>query len=84
MYKTVSLTTNPNADIWIAFGHGTASRTLQVNQLAEKIGLDRCRGLMMFHAISGCDATSGLKTKGKRLWWKSLLKNTKITHTCAE
>ena len=74
------LSTNPNADIWIAFGHGTASRTLHVNQLVEKIGLDRCPGLMMFHAISGCDTTTGLKTKGKRLWWKSLLKNTDITH----
>ena len=72
------LSKNQHADIWIAFGRGKTSRTLHVNHLAETIGLDRCSALMMFHALSGCDTTSGLKSKGKRLWWTTLLKQTQV------
>ncbi len=52
---------NPALDIWMAFGSGKNQRMLHINRLHEIIGQARCHALPIFHAVSGCDTTNGLK-----------------------
>lgn len=62
---------NSAAIIWIAFGSGRNLQMLNVNTIATYLGTEKCIGLPMFHAVSGCDTICGLKMKGKRLWWNT-------------
>lgn len=39
--------------------------------IAEKLGLDNCRALPVFHAITDCDTTSAFSHKGKRSAWEA-------------
>ena len=48
-----------------------------VIQSPDKLGEDLCNLLLVLHALTGCDTTSGLHTVGKRKPWKALVKNKK-------
>ena len=50
----------PDADIWIAFGMGKHFTFISVNRVFAFLGETRASCLPVFHALSGCDATSAL------------------------
>ena len=54
-------------ELWVAFC-ARETRFINVGSLHDSIGARTCAALPMFHALSGSDSTSALKTKGKRLW----------------
>ena len=40
---------------------------MTIHTLFEKLGKEKSRALMFFHAFSGCDNVSELKGKGKKM-----------------
>ena len=54
---------------------------LNIKRLHQNIGPERCLALPMFHAMSGCDTTSGLKSRGKRIWWNTWNNHPEVTET---
>ena len=61
--------------LWFHTGVKDKLRFLPIHRLAEKLGEDLCKLLPAFHALTGCDTTSGLYQIGKRKAWKALVKN---------
>ena len=59
-------------DIWVFFGAGKASRHLSIATMTEAIGRPKCESLLMFHAITGADTTSGFKSCGKKKAWEAM------------
>ncbi|KAK3746863.1 hypothetical protein QZH41_000037 [Actinostola sp. cb2023] len=62
-------------ELWFRTGVKDKLRFIPVHRLAEKLGNDLSIMLPAFHALTGCDTTSGLFQIGKRKAWKALLKN---------
>lgn len=56
---------------WISFGTGKALRSIAIHQLVNKLGPDKCSGMLFFHAFTGCDTVSGFCEKGKKSFWKT-------------
>ena len=44
-------------------------RYIDATELAEKIGTEKCRALLLFHSFTGCDTTSFFKNYGKKRCW---------------
>lgn len=42
-------------ELWVAFGVGKHFRYLPIHDIATKLGIDRCKALPLFHAMTGCD-----------------------------
>lgn len=47
-------------------------RYIAVHRIAEKLGKDNAPGYRGFHAFTGCDHVSFMKSKGKKTWLKLL------------
>ena len=62
-------TSMPNCEIWIAFGNGSNLRYIPCHTISEKLGTDSSRGLLFFHAITGCDVCSSFYGIGKKTAW---------------
>ena len=61
---------NPNADIWVAFGTGNHFCYYHINIICANLGFEKSRGLLPFHALTGCDTTSSFFGKSKcQLGW---------------
>src|SRR6218665_3538045 len=54
--------------LWVAFGKSNKRRWMPIHTLFEKLGKEKSRSLLFFHAFSGCDNVSGFKGKGKMLF----------------
>ena len=63
--------------LWFRTGVKDKLRFLPIHRLTDKLGEDLCNLLLVLHALTGCDTTSGLHTIGKRKPWKALVKNKK-------
>ena len=50
----------------MSFGKGKTLRYLDATHMARKLGNDKCDALPAFHALTGCDTTSGFAGTGKR------------------
>ena len=61
----------PLTDIYVAFGMGKRFRFYHINHICKSLGEPKSRGLLMFHAYSGCDTTSAFNGKGKKSAWKA-------------
>ena len=59
----------PNCEIWIAFGHGSNLRYIPCHRISAKLGIDASRGLLFFHAFTGCDVCSAFYGIGKKTAW---------------
>ena len=55
------------SELWVAFGTGKSFRHLAAHEMARALGPDRCKGLPMFHAFTGCDTVSFLLAGARRL-----------------
>ena len=60
-----------NLNIYISFGTGDSHRYLDATDLANKLGPEKCRALLLFHCYSGCDTTSYFRAKGKKSFWNT-------------
>ena len=65
------VTIQPSCDFWIAFCMGKNYRLYHINSICESLGEPRSLALPVFHAFSGCDATSAFNGKGKKSLWQA-------------
>ena len=56
-------------EIWVAFGHGSKLRFIPCHLIAAKLGNDGSWGLLLLHALSGCDTVSAFHAIGKKTAW---------------
>ena len=59
----------PADDIWISYGSGKRLRHLATHEIAKKIGQQKAKALLLFHAITSCDTVSFFDGKGKKTTW---------------
>lgn len=64
--------------LWFRTGVKDKVRLIPIHYLVRSLEQDACRLLPAFHALTGCDTTSGLFQIGKRKAWKALMKNKSI------
>ncbi len=57
------------AELWLAFGTGKHYRYIAAHEIAAFLGPLKSKALPMFHALTGCDTTSGFASKGKKSAW---------------
>ena len=57
--------------LWTAFGHGVGMKWIPIHELLNAIGPTRARGIMYFHAFTGCDVVSAFRGKGKKSAWQT-------------
>ena len=55
--------------MWRMFGQGSSLRCITVHDITSAIGPEKMRGLLFFHAFTGCDVTSAFRGKGKKSAW---------------
>ena len=58
-----------NQQIYISFGTGPSHKYIDASDIGSKLGPEKCRALMLFHAYTGCDTTSYFRSKGKKSCW---------------
>ena len=57
------------SELWIAFSHGKYYRHIPAHDIAQKLGEEKSKGLLMFHSFTGCDNVSSFNGKGKKSAW---------------
>jgi hypothetical protein len=57
-------------ELWVAFGQGNNFRYIGAHSIAAHLGSDMSWGLLLLHAISGCDNVSAFYGIGKPTAWK--------------
>ena len=57
--------------LWIAFGQGWNPRWIPVRDLNPSLGSEKTRGILFFHAFTGCDVVSAVRGKGKKSVWQT-------------
>ncbi|KAJ8340119.1 hypothetical protein SKAU_G00347520 [Synaphobranchus kaupii] len=57
--------------LWVAFGHGQSLRWIGVHDLYCYIGPEKTKGILFFHAFTGCDTVSAFRNKGKKTAWQT-------------
>ena len=60
-------------ELWICFGRGEKRRWMPIHLIFSALGLQKSKGLLFFHAFSGCDSCSGMKGKGKKSFFPTWL-----------
>ena len=58
-----------DCEIWVAFDHGSKLRFIPCHLIAAKLGNAGSRGLLLIHALSGCDTVSAFHGIGKKTAW---------------
>ena len=58
-------------ELWVAFGVGKHMRYLPAHDIAHKLGQDKSKALLMFHAFTRCDQTSSFGNRGKKTAWET-------------
>ena len=67
--------------LWVSFGIGRNRRWIPIHDLSISLGPSKCKGLLFFHALSGCDNVSGFKGKGKKSFYQTWSVFPEITET---
>ena len=62
---------NSEAEVWVTFGMGRNFRFLCINAIFASLGVLKSQCLPLFHALTGCDTTSGFYGKAKRSAWEA-------------
>ena len=63
--------TQPQADIWVAFGTSKNYQFYSINAICASLGEQRSRALPVIHTLTGCDTTSAFMGKGKTQAWQA-------------
>ena len=70
--------------LWVSFGTGKRRRWIPVHDLCAHLGPEKSKGLLFFHAFSGCDTVSGFRGKGKKSFLQTWNVFPEITETFAK
>ena len=57
-------------ELWIEFGVGKSRRFFPIHDCVQNMGERLCKGLTLWHSITGCDTVSMFNGKGKKTAWK--------------
>ncbi|XP_078492496.1 uncharacterized protein LOC144748319 [Ciona intestinalis] len=57
------------SELWVAFGTGKNLRYLPIHSLCNRLGRQKSKSLLMFHALTGCDQVSFFAGRGKKTAW---------------
>ena len=66
-------------ELWIAFGTGKDFRYIPIHEIVSSIGPQKARGLLFFHAFTGCDTTAYFANYGKKSAWNTWIAMPEIT-----
>ncbi len=72
--------TQPLANIWVAFRMGKNFRFYHINAICGSLGEPQSRALPVFHGFSGCDTTA-FNGKGKKSVWQAWQVYEDVTET---
>ena len=62
-------------ELWFRTGVKDKSRFIPVHTICTNCGSDLCKALLGFHALTGCDSTSGFASVGKVRFFRVLKKH---------
>ena len=74
---TFFFTSMTASQLWFKTGVRDKVRYIPIHELASTLGTEMVKLLLGFHALTGCDSTSGISGIGKKKAWRDLSK----THT---
>lgn len=57
--------------MWVVFGKGEHTRWIPIHDVVSAIGPEKTKGMLFFHAFTGCDVVSGFNGKGKKTAWQT-------------
>ena len=57
--------------MWVSFGKGEKTKWIPIHEVVPAIGPKKTRGILFFHAFSGCDMVSAFHGKSKKSAWKT-------------
>ncbi|KAG1677784.1 Amiloride-sensitive sodium channel subunit beta [Nymphon striatum] len=75
------LTICPSAEIWVAFGTGKDFRYININAVAQALGIEISTSLPIFHSFTGCDTVSSFYGRGKKTAWQAWKAYKEVTET---
>ena len=64
--------------LWINFGTQKRLRIIPIHHIFERLGSQRCKGLIFFHALTGADSTAGFVGFSKISAWNIWESNPEI------
>ena len=57
--------------LWVEFGQGQSLRWFPIHDLVMNLGPEKSRGMLFFHAFTGCDVVSAFRGRGKTTAWQT-------------
>ena len=57
--------------LWLAFGQGQSLWWIGIHNLYNNVGAEMAKGMLFFHAFTGCDVVSAFRNKGKKTAWQT-------------
>ena len=78
---------NFGSNVQVLFVTGITVKYYDTNDIAMQLGEDVCRGIPLFHALSGCDSVSSFFNHGKcKIWdrWHEFEDHDSLTKTFSE
>ena len=58
-------------ELWLAFGQGRTLKWFPVHELITSLTPEKTKGILFFHAFTGCDTVSAFRGKGKKSAWQT-------------
>ncbi len=68
----ISIVQDLNIQLWIAFGVGDKYLILSIHDIAQSLGMDKCKGVTFFLDFTSCDTVLSFHGKGKKIILASL------------
>ena len=68
-------------ELWIDFGTGKNRQFFAIHELKNKLGPEKAKALVFFHAFTGCDQVSFFSHCGKTKAWNTWTNFSEITDT---
>ena len=54
-------------EVYVSFGSGKHNRILNIREMSLALGAQRCTALPLWVALTGCDSTSSMRGRSKRM-----------------
>ena len=72
------------SELWICFGSGKKIRDIPIHVLSAQLGDARCKALLLFHSLTGCDTVSHFLGCGKKTAWSAWQNTSDLTDALIE
>ena len=57
--------------LWLIFGQDQSLRWIGIHNLYNYVGQEKAKGMLFFHAFTGCDVVSAFRNKGMKTAWQT-------------